>query len=88
MLMLDVIFKFFAEILDHGAYWHRRCIAEGANCLALDIVSDGIQHIQIIRTAMAMLYPMHHAIQPTRTFTAWCALTAGFFKIEIRQAQQ
>ena len=88
MLVLDVVFKFFAIILDEGANRHRRGIAQCANRATLDIVGNRIQHVQIINPAMAVLDAMDHAVQPASTFAARRTLAAGFLEVEIRETQQ
>src|SRR5450830_27072 len=88
MLVLDVIFKFFTEILNEGPYWHSRCIAQCANGAALDVVSDRVEHIQVVWTTLPLLDAMYHAVHPACAFTARRTLAARFFKIEVGKAFQ
>ena len=53
MLMLDVIFKLFAEVLHESAYRHRRRIAQGANGAALYVVGHRVEQVQVARAALA-----------------------------------
>src|SRR5450830_687313 len=88
MLVLDVIFKFFTAILDEGPYWHSRCIAQCANGAALDVVSDRVEHIQVVWTTLPVLDAMYHAVHLAFAFTARRTLAARFFKIEVGKAFQ
>ena len=84
MLVFDVVFKFFTIVLDECTDWHRSSITQRADGAALNVVGDRVEHIEIIRPALSVFDPVHHAIQPAGTFAAWCTLAAGLFVIKIR----
>ena len=88
VLVLDVIFEFVPEVLEHAAHRHGRCIAERADRAAHDVLRDRVQQIQIFLAPESMLDPMHHAIQPARAFTARRALTACLLVVVGLQKQQ
>ena len=43
MFMLDVIFKFVPEVLQHAAHRHGRRVAEGTDGAAHDVFGDRVQ---------------------------------------------
>src|SRR5581483_4910517 len=83
--VLDVMPEFVVEMLDEGAYRHRRGVAQRADGAALDVVRHRIERVQIVGPALAVLDAMDHAIQPAGAFAAGRALAAGFLEIEIGQ---
>ena len=74
--MLDMVNKFFAEMLEHALHRHGGRIAQGANGAAQNIAGHGIQQIQIRCLTFAALNAIDHAPQPARAFAAGRALAA------------
>src|SRR5262245_33516789 len=75
-----------AEMLDHGAHRHGRCIAERADGAALDVVGHGVQQVHVGGLALPPVDAVHHAPEPARALAARRALAAGFMHVEVREA--
>src|SRR4051812_33654958 len=86
--VVDVIFKLIAKMLDETLDRKRGGIAKRADRTTGDVIGDGIQLVEVFRTALPMLDPVDHAVQPAGAFTAGCTLSTRFLEIEIRQAQE
>src|SRR5262247_2015775 len=87
-LVLDVVHEFVPEMLDEALHRQRRSIAQRADGAAGDVVGDVVEKVEVLEPALAVLDPVHHAVEPAGALAAGRALPAGLLEIEIRQAQQ
>src|SRR5947207_1901527 len=76
-LVLDEVDELVAEVLDHRAHRHRRCVAERADGAALDVVGDGVQQFDVFHPALALRDAVDHAPQPAGAFATGRALAAA-----------
>src|SRR5450830_7667 len=88
VFVLDVILKFFAEILDECTYRHCRRITQRTDRAALDVIGNRVQHIEVFQLAVTVFDTFDHAVHPASAFAAWRTLTAGLFVVEVSQTQQ
>ena len=75
---VDVIVEFVAEMLDETVDRHRRGIAESANGVALDVMREIHQLVEIVLAPASVLDAAYRAMQPAGAFAAGRALPAGF----------
>src|SRR5258706_15598103 len=80
--VLDVIFKLMSELLDIAADWHGSGIRERADGGTHHVESDAQQVVKVFRASVAIVDPLERLLEPCRAFPAWCALPAGFVRIE------
>src|SRR6266481_1959906 len=73
-ILVAGLFKFAAVILQERLDRPRGGFAERADRLAVDVVGDLEQQIDVLRSAVACLDTMEHFLHPKRAFPAWCAL--------------
>lgn len=60
--MLDIVFKFMAEMLGKAAHGEYGGIGQGADGAAGHIVADRIEQVQIFGAAFAFGNAVHHAV--------------------------
>ena len=80
--MFDVVFELAAEVLGEALHRQGGGIAERADGAAHDVVENAVEHVQVFRTALAVLDAMHDLVQPRGAFAAGRALAAGFLVVE------
>src|ERR1700687_5903667 len=88
LLVIDVMLKLVAEMLDEALDRQRGGVAQRTYGAAGDIVGHVKQQIEVFVPALTVLDAIDHAPQPSRPLPAWRALSAGFLEIEVRQAQE
>src|SRR5213080_280578 len=76
-LVLDVVHVLAAEFLHRRNHRADRCVAEGAERLAADVIGHVQQQIGIFTTSLAALDAVEDRLQPVRPLAARRALTAG-----------
>src|SRR5208282_3411393 len=81
--VLARLLKLAAILRDEGLHGPRRCFTEGANCLAVDVIGDVPQQIDILRPAMTVFDAVEHFLHPQRAFAARRALAAGLVRVEL-----
>src|SRR5262249_51907590 len=72
-----VLLELGAELGDEGPRRHGGAVGEGADRVALDVVGDAQQQLDVCRVGAALLEPAQHALEPAGAFTARRALPAG-----------
>jgi hypothetical protein len=58
--MLNMVFKFMPEMLQHGAHRHRSSITQSANGTPLNILGHAIQQIHIASASLTILNPVNN----------------------------
>src|SRR4249920_1839175 len=62
-LVLDVVFELVAKMLDEAFHRQRGGIAQCTDGASGDVVADGHQRVEVFLGALAVLDPVHHAVQ-------------------------
>src|SRR5262249_9969169 len=73
----NVLLELGAELGDEVARWHGGAVGEGADGVALDVVGDAQQQVDVCRVGAALLEPAQHALEPASALAARRALPAG-----------
>src|SRR5512134_2006728 len=75
--VLDVVLELVPEMTDEALHGPRRGVAQRADRVALDLVGDVDQHVDVGLAPLAGQDPPQRAIEPARAFAARRALAAG-----------
>src|SRR5579863_575839 len=84
---VQVIFKFFAKLLDESQGWHRCRIAERAEGAAHHVFGEVADIVDILRRAEAGMETRQGFFEPVGSFTAGNAPAAAFVLIEADGAE-
>src|SRR2546428_6159705 len=85
LLMLNVMDKLVAEMLDEALHRQRRGVAQRADGAPGDVVGHVVEEREVLDAPQPLLDAMDHAVEPARAFAARRALAAGLLEIEVRQ---
>src|SRR5262249_129388 len=66
-----------AELGDEVGRRHGGAVGEGADRVALDVVGDAQQQVDVCRVGAALFEPAQHALEPASALAARRALPAG-----------
>src|SRR5512135_383061 len=83
--VLDVVLELVPEMPDETLHGPRRRVAERADGVALDVVGDADQHVDVFRAALPCQDPLERAVEPAGALAARRALPARFRPVEPRQ---
>src|SRR5512141_3026237 len=86
--VLGVMFELVPVMADEALHRPRGSVAERADGVALDLVGDVDEHVDIGLPALPRQNPLERAFQPAGAFTARSALATGFHVIEPREPMQ
>src|SRR5690606_5088981 len=77
-----------AEVAKETLYRPGSGVAQCANSMSLDFVSDLLQLVEVLFGPPPLDDPAEHAVEPARAFAAGRALAAGLGHVETRDATQ
>src|SRR5215510_14487625 len=83
-----VLLELGTELRDEGARRHRSAVREGADGVALDVVGEVQQEVNVARDGPAVLETVEYPLEPARPLTAGCALAARLVVEELDQVVQ
>src|SRR5580698_6016116 len=83
-----VVLELVAVMLDEALHRPGGGVAEGTDGMALDLLRDVHQHVQVFLPALAVLDALDDPVHPAGAFAARRALAAGFRIVEARDALQ
>src|SRR5512144_1089623 len=66
--VVDVMLELGAEVLDEALHRQRGGVAQRADGAPGDVVGDVVQHVEVRARALAVLDPVHHAVEPAGAF--------------------
>src|SRR6266851_8802644 len=73
------------EMPDQPLHRPGRSVAECTDRVALDLVGDVKQHVDLGHLRLALYHALHHAPDPARALAAGRALTAALMHVELRE---
>src|SRR5688500_10348950 len=80
-----MVFKLLAEVAYRAGYWPGGGITERANGSPFNIFRDVDEQIDVVHVSMSMLDAVQHFFHPSRSFTAWAALSTRLMMVESRK---
>src|SRR5262249_25829166 len=80
-----VLLELGTELRDEGARRHRGAVGEGADGVALNVVGQLQQEVDVARGGPAVLETAEYPIEPASPLTAWRALAARLVVEELDQ---
>src|SRR5512134_3941652 len=84
--VLDVVLELVPEMTDEALHRPRRGVAERADGVALDLVGDVDEHVDVGLLALPREDPPERAVEPAGAFPTRRALAAGLRVVEAREA--
>eukprot|EP00227_Mantoniella_beaufortii_P011202 CAMPEP_0197590548 /NCGR_PEP_ID=MMETSP1326-20131121/11475_1 /TAXON_ID=1155430 /ORGANISM="Genus nov. species nov., Strain RCC2288" /LENGTH=441 /DNA_ID=CAMNT_0043155651 /DNA_START=195 /DNA_END=1517 /DNA_ORIENTATION=- len=86
-LRVDAALELGAEVADEALHGPGRGVAQRADGVALDLLGELLQHVDLLQPRVALLHALHDGVQPPRALTAGRALAAGLVLVEVGEAR-
>jgi len=80
---VDAVLNLRPERPDQSLHGPGRGIAERTNCVALNLVGEFLQHVDLREVSVAQLHALEHVNHPACAFTAGRALAARLVLVEL-----
>src|ERR1700735_1948855 len=82
-ILVDAPLDLGAEMGDEPLYRPCGRVAEGANCMPFDLLSDVEEHVDLAFLRTTLNHTLHDTPHPSGAFATRCALAAAFVLIKI-----
>src|SRR5581483_8049341 len=83
--LADATFHFRPEMADQSLHRPRRTIRQRADRVALDLLGDVVQRVDLLDPRVTRNHAFHHAPDPAEPLTTGRALAAALVFVEIGQ---
>jgi len=83
---VDAFFDLAAEGADQSLHWPGSSVAERADSVALNLVGELLQHVNLREVGIAELHALEHVDHPAGAFTARSALAARLVLVEFGES--
>src|SRR5580704_13707611 len=86
-ILIDAPLDLRPEMAQQTLNRPRRPVAEGTDRVALDLLRDFEQHVDLALVGATFCHAGQHAPHPAHALAAWRALAATFVFVEIRNSR-
>lgn len=85
LVLLDSGLQLGTEVADETLDGPGEGLAQGADCMALDLLGEFLEHVDLALAGLALLHALHHLGSPLASLAAGGALAATLVLVELGQ---